>query len=164
MIYLKCVESTLIYIPFYQGTPLIQMTNSLPWIDWVCKSRRNEEMAAKIIGYCKWSGEGAQLITLFIGVTSKSAPYVHASSFFYSYESMTFFLETYEQVLLNKFAGQQYTDETAINVMLWKHNVCKASTTTTSSAITTATKQTQMQPQQRFTKFYSSDIRSCVCI
>jgi len=58
-----------------------------------------------------------------LGVTTKSIPYGHASTFLYSYESMPFFMDTYEQVLLGTFKGQQFTDETAINVMLWKFNV-----------------------------------------
>jgi len=32
-------------------------------------------------------------------------------------------MDTYEQIMLGKFRGQRFTDETAINVMLWKYNV-----------------------------------------
>lgn len=60
-----------------------------------------------------------------LGVATKSMPYGHASTFIYSYKSMPFFMETYELIFDGKFEGQQYTDETALNVMLWKHNVSR---------------------------------------
>jgi len=55
-----------------------------------------------------------------LGVVNRSLPYGHASTFVYSYLAQEFFVETYEQVMAGVFTDCYWTDECALNVMLWR--------------------------------------------